>query len=64
MYLNFKSDDFFYIVVIMIFGRGDVSKNVLYEPGDRDDLSRVEYTKRNKKAISSHKCEMFWHDQP
>ena len=44
MYVNFKSGNFYYIAVIMILGRGDVSKNVLYESGDRDDLPRVVFS--------------------
>ena len=47
------------------FGRGDVSGDVLYEPGGRVDLLRValEYAKHDKKGIRCHKCVMFWYDQ-
>ena len=52
------------------FGGGDVSSNVLYEPGGQGwlDLGSlfkmfVEYTNRSKKSIGGHKCVVFWYEQ-
>ena len=51
------------------FGGGDVSRDVLYEPGGKVDLISslfkmfVRYTKHNKKDIGGHKCAVFWYDK-
>ena len=52
------------------FGGGDLSSDVLCEPGGKVDLISVvffkmfvEYTKRDKKDIRGHKCIVFWYDK-
>ena len=54
------------------FGGGDVSRDVLYEPGGKVNLisivfSRsllgVRYTKRDKNSVGGHEYVVFWYDQ-